>query len=239
MLFYFDYLNATAKIKSIEQTVDYLHVLEYLVFDSTKTAEILSAFGLTEDDLELISSRSGNVTVDSVEQYANKLARNGKPFYADDIEEIIASFNRTLSTLKDRYVDEQKSTVEEEIESILKKADSVRLEESDFNLYSNILLFKESFEILVSDGALSYAELGELVTSLEGVSTAIVQTAKSALAGWESDMEIATSNKLAELERPDSAPMLDHNAKVKQAKKEARSWLLTIRSELRANASEY
>lgn len=237
-LFYFDYLYATAEIKSIKQMVNYLDVLEYLVFDSEKTAEILEAFKLSENDAKLVANRNGNVTVDSVEQYANMMEKNGKAFDKDRIDAIISSFNNNVYSLKDRFVDEKKKDIESEINSIFELADSVKLAESDAVIYASIVYLKESYDELVSDGSLSYFEIEVLVASLDGVADSIVNTAKSALEGLEADMQIATNNKLAELERPDSAPMLSHNSKIKKAKNDARSWLLEARSALRSDAME-
>lgn len=237
-LFYFDYLYATAEIKSIKQMVNYLDVLEYLVFDSTKTAEILEAFGLSEDDVKLVANRNGNVTVDSIEQYANMLEKNGKPFDSARIDSIILSFNNNLSNLKDRFVNEKKDDIKKEIDSIISLAESVKLEDGDPMIYASILGLQESYNNLISDGSLSYQEIDELVVGLDGVAASIVNTAKNALAGLEADMEIATKNKLSELERADSAPMLEHNAKIKKAKNDARSWLLEARSALRSDAKE-
>ena len=218
--------------------VNYLDVLEYLVFDSEKTAEILEAFKLSENDAKLVANRNGNVTVDSVEQYANMMEKNGKAFDKDRIDAIISSFNNNVNSLKDRFVDEKKKDIESEINSIFELADSVKLAESDAVIYASIVYLKESYDELVSDGSLSYFEIEVLVASLDGVADSIVNTAKSALEGLEADMQIATDNKLAELERPDSAPMLSHNSKIKKAKNDARSWLLEARSNLRADVAD-
>ena len=237
-LFYFDFVYQTAQLKQIAELVEYLDVVEYLVFDSAKVSELLAAFGLPETARDRIANINSNVTVDSVEQYANLLYKNNISFNSTKIDSIINEFNNNVNDLKNRFVNQRQDEIGAAIAEIKSLASQVRLEESDPVIYESIVELADDFETFLLDGEFSFSDMKSILTDLDSVSASIISTAKDALSGFESDLEIAEKNKLAELQKTDSQLMLEHNSKVKKAKNAEREHIKSTKNDLRAKVLE-
>ncbi|MGN0804053.1 MAG: hypothetical protein ACI4MS_01590 [Candidatus Coproplasma sp.] len=202
---------------------------------SEQTKSVLTALGMSEEQIDLLKDSQGNITVESVEAYANKLFKNSQA--SAELEEIKANLSTALNEAEAIIKEKTEKLSEEyaeQIEAIKSKINSL-----SENLGSLNLVMPEGFRTAIAD----MQQVAEKLTYLtaDGVSISDVREiademqtlADSTLKKIEADL---TKQELAEIEQKKqekeaqfASAKTEMQAKIAEAETSAKAWLQSLK----------
>ncbi|MDE7263908.1 MAG: hypothetical protein K2N64_04540 [Anaeroplasmataceae bacterium] len=207
---------------------------------------IMISLGMAEDEIELLKNSSGEITIQSIENYADKLFKNS--ITSSQLEEMKQNLTKSLnqaernieelvSKLTEKYRPQIEETIEnaKELVASLESVMSVLPESVKVILNDCIKDFKDitaSMQVLLEDGSFDLEDLKSFAKKLEGKAEEYYQKIKADLSDAElkevEERKAEVINKMTEQKK-------ELEAKLLIAEQEAKAKLTEIKASRKLN----
>ena len=196
------YSVATAMSKTAELLSGYVGEQKHFALDDEEIGDVLAALGLDASDKEYILDSMGDATIASIENYANKVIKNGKiEVDKEDLSDAIDRLETSVGNKFHPYVNKHKGKIGEILKGFAKAITD--LEKLNIDILDDTIALAEKIEELASDGELSTDDINVILDQVKANAEAIKESVISEFTKEEKEAiekEIEEERKKAEEE---------------------------------------
>lgn len=238
------YATGADSLEALADAIDSAKAAADKALSSEQAADVAAALGMTEEQLNELKDENGNVTVDSVDAYANRLFKNSEA--SAELDRVKSELARALNTAESAIhaaLDEIDREYAEEIESIQSSLEGLlgMLNAVSVTLPDNVKAELEDLKELVvrigqlTEDGVSVDDLRELAAQLQDKADQTLQAIERDL----SESELAEVNELkANAERSFAAAEKAMEDALTQAEARARETLQELKDARKALKSK-
>ena len=218
------YAVVNAVSKTSELLSGYIGNNKQIALEDEEIEEVLLMLGLDKDDKEYILDSMGEATIASIEDYANKVIKNGK--IEVDTDKLSDAFDRLEESVGNKfhpYVNKHQGKIGEMLKSFAKSVTA--FEKLDIDVIDDALALAAQVEYLAADGELTLEDIDLILAAVKANADAIKERIISSFTKEEqAEIEEEIEAEREELEKK-SDEKTDYEEALKEAEETAKQEL--------------